>query len=206
MGIGFAVPANMTRTVMGSLVKSGKVVRGWLGVSIQPVTPELAKQFGLKEAKGALVSEVMENSPAAKGGLQSGDIITALDGKPVDGPSMLRNLVAQTAIGKSVKLDLLRAHKMISVAVTVAEQPKEVAEPEEEAAEGAAKGGALAGVEVRALTPEILRQLGLPPGSSGVIVSGVASASPAENAGLQPGTSLPRSIASGWPAWPTSSA
>jgi serine protease Do len=187
MGIGFAVPANMTRTVMGSLVKSGKVVRGWLGVSIQPVTPELAKQFGLKEAKGALVSEVMENSPAAKGGLQSGDIITALDGKPVDGPSMLRNLVAQTAIGKSVKLDLLRAHKMISVAVTVAEQPKEVAEPEEETAEGAAKGGALAGVEVRALTPEILRQLGLPPGSSGVIVSGVAPASPAENAGLQPG-------------------
>ncbi len=187
MGIGFAVPANMTRAVMGSLIKSGKVVRGWLGVSIQQVTPELAKQFGLKEAKGALVSETMENSPAAKAGLQSGDIITALDGKAVDGPSMLRNLVAQIPIGKNVKLDVMRERSMTSVTVAVAEQPKEIAEAPEEAGESGAKSGALAGVEARTLTPDILRQLGLPPGTAGVVVSGVADGSPAEAAGLQPG-------------------
>jgi serine protease Do len=188
MGIGFAVPANMTRTVMHSLIKSGKVVRGWLGVSIQQVTPDLAKQFGLKETMGALVSEVMENSPAARAGLQSGDIITALDGKAVDGPSMLRNLVAQTPVGKKVKLAVLRERKSVTMTVAVAEQPKEVAEaPEDSAESSAAKGGALAGVEVRALTPDILRQLGLPPGTAGVVVSGVADGSAAESGGLQPG-------------------
>ncbi|HLD14440.1 MAG TPA: PDZ domain-containing protein, partial [Burkholderiales bacterium] len=165
----------------------GKVVRGWLGVSIQQVTPELAKQFGLSETKGALVSEVIENSPAAAAGLQSGDIITALDGKTIEGPSMLRNLVARVAVGKVVKVDALRDRKTISVNVTVTEQPKEVAQTEEESVQGEGKGGALAGVEVRALTPDILRQLGLPAGSAGIVVAGVPSASPAESAGLQQG-------------------
>ncbi len=187
MGIGFAVPANMTRAVMDSLVKGGKVVRGWLGVSIQQVTPELAKQFGLSDTKGALVSEVIENSPAAAAGLQSGDIITALDGKAIEGPSMLRNLVARIAVGKIVKVDVLRDRKTISMNATVTEQPKEMAQTEEESVQGEGKGGALAGVEVRALTPEILRQLGLPAGSAGVVVAGVPPASPAEGAGLQPG-------------------
>ena len=187
MGIGFAVPANMTRAVMSSLIKGGKVVRGWLGVSIQHVTPELAKQFGLSDTKGALVSEVIENSPAAAAGLQSGDIITALDGKAIEGPSMLRNLVARISVGKVVKVDVLRDRKTISVNATVTEQPKEMAQTEEESVQGEGKGGALAGVEVRALTPEILRQLGLPAGSAGVVVAGVPPASPAENAGLQPG-------------------
>ena len=187
MGIGFAVPANMTRAVMSSLIKGGKVVRGWLGVSIQHVTPELAKQFGLSDSKGALVSEVIEKSPAAAAGLQSGDIITALDGKAIDSPSMLRNLVAQTPVGKVVKVDVLRDRKTISVNATVTEQPKEMAQTEEESVQGEGKGGALAGVEVRNLTPEILRQLGLPAGSAGVVVTGVPSGSPAENAGLQPG-------------------
>ena len=187
MGIGFAVPANMTRAVMDSLVKGGKVVRGWLGVSIQQVTPDLAKQFGLSDTKGALVSEVIENSPAAAAGLQSGDIITALDGKAIEGPSMLRNLVARIAVGKIVKVDVLRDRKTISVNATVTEQPKEIAQTEEESVQGEGKGGALAGVEVRALTPEILRQLGLPAGSVGVVVAGVPSAGPAEGAGLQQG-------------------
>ncbi len=187
MGIGFAVPANMTRAVMDNLIKNGKVVRGWLGVSIQQVTPELAKQFGLSETKGALVSEVLENSPAAAAGLQSGDIITALDGKTIEGPSMLRNLVARIAVGKVVKVDVLRDRKTTNVNVTVTEQPKEVAQTEEESVQGEGRGGALAGVEVRALTPDILRQLGLPAGSAGVVVAGVPSASPAENAGLQQG-------------------
>ncbi len=187
MGIGFAVPANMTRAVMDSLIKSGKVVRGWLGVSIQHVTPELAKQFGLSETKGALVSEVIEKSPAAAAGLRSGDVIITLDGKAIDGPSMLRNLVAQTPVGKIVKMDVLRDRKTISVNATVTEQPKEMAQAEEESVQGEAKAGVLAGVEVRNLTPDVQRQLGLPPGTVGVVVSGVSPGSPAESAGLQPG-------------------
>ena len=133
------------------------------------------------------MSEVIEKSPAAAAGLQSGDIITALDGKAIDSPSMLRNLVAQTPVGKVVKVDVLRDRKTISVNATVTEQPKEMAQTEEESVQGEGKGGALAGVEVRNLTPEILRQLGLPAGSAGVVVTGVPSGSPAENAGLQPG-------------------
>src|SRR3972149_10696445 len=96
MGIGFAMPSNMTRAVMDSLIKTGKVVRGWLGVSIQEVTPDLAKQFSMKEARGALVNEVIPDSPAAAAGIQGGDIITAFNGKAVDSPRRLRNRVAPT--------------------------------------------------------------------------------------------------------------
>jgi serine protease Do len=188
MGIGFAVPANMTRAVMDNLIKSGKVIRGWLGVSIQQVTPELARQFGLKEPKGALVSEVMDDSPAARAGIKSGDVIVTYDGKTIEGPSMLRNYVAQTPIGREAKVEVLRDQKKTTLGVKIGEQPKETDEaPDGEEDGGGAKGGALTGVETRALTPEVLRQLGLPPGSAGVVVSGVAGGSPAEAAGLQPG-------------------
>src|SRR5213075_330203 len=101
MGIGFAVPANMARQVMESLIKTGKVTRGWLGVSIQDVSQDLAKQFGLSETKGALVSEVLADSPAASAGIKSGDVIVAYDGKPVESPRLLRLMVAQTPVGKT---------------------------------------------------------------------------------------------------------
>ena len=187
MGIGFAVPANLTRVVMDSLIKSGKVVRGWLGVSIQQVTPELAKQFGLKEPKGALVSEVMDDGPAAKAGLKSGDIVTAFDGKAIEGPSMLRNYVAQTPVGREVKVEVLRERKKTDIAVKIGEQPKDAPDTPEETDGDAAKHGALTGIEVRPLTPDVQRGLGLPPGSTGVVVTGVAGGSPAAAAGLQPG-------------------
>lgn len=187
MGIGFAVPSNMTRTVMDSLIKGGKVVRGWLGVSIQDVTPDLAKQFGLKEARGALVGEVIADSPAAAAGIQSGDIITAFNGKTVDNTSILRNTVAQTPVGRTVKVNLLREKKTVSLQVKITEQPKDVAQADGEAVQGDGKNTALAGVEVRNLTPEIARQLRLPPGTSGVIISGVEQGSAAEEAGLQEG-------------------
>ncbi|MDH4101111.1 MAG: Do family serine endopeptidase, partial [Nitrospirota bacterium] len=91
MGIGFAIPSNMVRTVMDSLIKSGKVVRGWLGVSVQEITPELASQFGLKESKGVLVTETEAGGPAAKGGLVRGDVVVAFDGKAVSDSAHLRN-------------------------------------------------------------------------------------------------------------------
>ena len=102
MGIGFAVPSNMAQSIMDQLVKTGKVVRGWLGVSIQELTPELASQFGVSDTKGVLVSDVMDDSPAKKAGFERADVIVEYDGKPMDSPTHLRNAVAQTPIGKKV--------------------------------------------------------------------------------------------------------
>ena len=189
MGIGFAVPANMTRTVMDSLIKSGKVTRGWLGVSIQEVTQNLAKQFGLGETKGALVSEVMADSPAAAAGIKSGDVVVSYDGKPVDSPAVLRNLVAQTPIGKSVKVEVLRDKKRETVSIKIAEQPKEMAqaEGEDETIESGGKQSALSGMELRNLNPDISRQLGLPPGMRGVVITGIAPDSAAAQAGVEAG-------------------
>jgi serine protease Do len=189
MGIGFAVPSNMARDVMQSLIKTGKVARGWLGVSIQELTPELATQFGLKEANGALVSDIVEGSPAAQAGLKTGDVIVGYDGKEITSPGLLRNLVAQTPAGKEVSLRVMRDKKLVTVPVRIAEQPKEIAQrgartpaPGEEGEESG-----LAGVQVRSLTPEIARQLGLEAAVRGVVVTAVDPNSPAADAGLQPG-------------------
>jgi serine protease Do len=190
MGVGFAVPANMVRTVMDSLIKGGKVVRGWLGVGIQDVTPQLAKQFGLSDSKGALVNKVMPNSPAAAAGIQKGDVITAFNGKQVDSTSVLRNTVAQTPVGKTVKVQLLRDKKSQSVDVKIAEQPREIAQAgiEEEGARAEdGKASVLGGLQVRNLTRDEARQLNLPATVTGVLVTGVEGASKLEEAGVQPG-------------------
>ncbi len=100
-GVGFAIPSNMAKSIMDSLISKGKVVRGWLGVSIQPVTAEIVKQFKLKDEKGALIGDVVEGSPAEKAGLQRGDVITEMNGKEVLDPSSLRNSVAGTAPERS---------------------------------------------------------------------------------------------------------
>src|SRR5208283_2460021 len=105
-GIGFAIPSNMAKVVMKELITNGKVVRGWLGVSIQAVTPDLAKEFGAKDEKGVIVAEVMEKSPAEKAGIQRGDVIVEYDGKEVKDPSSLRNMVAGTSPNKEVAIRL----------------------------------------------------------------------------------------------------
>lgn len=191
MGIGFAVPANMARSVMDSLIKTGKVTRGWLGVSIQEVNQDLAKQFGLSDSKGALVSEVIPDSPAAAAGIKSGDVIVGFEGKPVEGPAVLRNMVAQTQVGKTARVDVLRDNKKQSFNVRITEQPKEVAQGDsEETIEGGDKTDTkslLGGLEVRNITPDIARQLGLPPATKGVVVTGLSPDSPAASAGVEPG-------------------
>jgi serine protease Do len=190
MGIGFSVPSKMVNSVMTSLIKTGKVTRGWLGVSIQPVTPELAKQFGNKDVRGALVNEVIPESPAAAAGLQNGDIIVSFDGKPVDGPAALRNIVAATPVGKKVKLEVLRDKRVVPIEFKVAEQPKDMQRagaPTPDVSGEEAKNTALAGVEVRNLSPDIARQLGVPSGTAGVVVTDVADTSPAASAGVEDG-------------------
>jgi len=138
MGIGFAVPSNMARTIMEQLIQSGRVIRGWLGVSIQDLTPELASQFGLPEPKGVLVSDVLDASPAKRAGLERGDVIVEYDGKPVETPTQLRNAVARTPVGKKAVLKVIRDRRPRTVEITVAEQPKPVARADD-ASDGAVR-------------------------------------------------------------------
>jgi serine protease Do len=127
MGIGFAVPSSMARSILDQLIKNGKVVRGWLGVSIQELSPELAQQFGVTGSNGVLVSEVLDDGPAKRAGLERGDIIQEYEGKPVDSPTQLRNAVARTSIGKKVTIKVLREGRTKAVELTVVEQPQSIA-------------------------------------------------------------------------------
>ena len=119
LGIGFAIPSNMAKPVMESLIKTGRVVRGWLGLSIQEVTPDLAREFGLSKPEGVLIGDLLPGSPAAKAGLHRGDVILQVDGKTVESSGQLRNLVASTSIGSVLKMSILRDGKPRNVAATV---------------------------------------------------------------------------------------
>jgi len=188
MGIGFAVPSNMVRSILEQLVRSGKVVRGWLGVSIQELSPELASQFGLEEPKGVLVSDVLDNSPAKKAGLERGDVIVEYDGKPVENPTQLRNHVAQTLVGKKAVVKFIRAKAPRTVEVTIAEQPKTVAQAGgEEGGESIKPSGLLSSLDVRELNGDLAGRLGLAAGERGVVIVRVRPGSVAEEAGLKEG-------------------
>jgi serine protease Do len=126
IGIGFAIPSNMARSVMDQLVKTGKVHRGQLGVAIQPMTPELASSFGLSEVRGVLVNAVTPNGPAARAGLRRGDVIVAFNRTAVDDGNTLRNHVASTMPGTEVNLTILRDRQEQQVRVTLGEyQPRD---------------------------------------------------------------------------------
>lgn len=186
MGIGFAVPSNMARNVMRSLIKHGKVVRGWFGVSIQEVTVGIAKQFGLKKAVGALVSETIADTPAAKAGVEAGDVILEFNGNKIKDAASLRHVVAATPVGKKVRVKVVRDKKTRILYATITEQPKQIARKDSEQ-NGTGKGTALAGIKVRNLTAEIAGQLGVDPNTAGVLVTNIEVGTPAEKAGLQPG-------------------
>ena len=183
-GIGFAIPAKMAEQVMDSLIKTGKVVRGWLGVSVQDLSAPLAKQFKVEGEKGALVAEVMKGSPAEKAGVKRGDVIVAVDGNKVEDSGHLRNFVASARVGGKVKLDILRENKKVSIDVTIGELPKEAG-----AAGGEPTGGesALSGVTVQDLTPDMMERLGLDKDTKGVLVVNIEQGSAAEDAGLMRG-------------------
>ncbi len=188
MGIGFAIPSNMARSVMTQLIKHGRVIRGWLGVSIQEVTPALAKNFGLSTPNGALVGQVFKDSPAARAGLRTGDVIIKFDGKTIDTPTTLRNLVASTPVGKEVEVTIIRDRKAKTLRVKIAEQTKKVLEASEGG--GPSQESAhtlLSGLTVQDLSPGIARQLGLPRDASGVVITEVNPDSAAAAVGLQSG-------------------
>ncbi len=179
-GIGFAIPVNMAKELLPQL-KTGKVVRGWLGVMIQDVTPQLAESFGLKSAKGVLVSDVVKDSPAEKAGLKPGDVITRFDAKKIENAHKLSQAVAATAPSTQVKVDILRNGNAKTVSLTIGTMPSEeqpIIAPKEETSWGMA---------VQEVTPQLAQQLGLEPGATGVVISDIKDGSPAAEAGLQPG-------------------
>jgi serine protease Do len=173
-GIGFAIPSNMAKTVMESLIKSGKVVRGWLGIYIQPLTPDLAKQFGLGDEKGILVGDVIEDSPAEKAGIQRGDVILEFNGKKVEDPRSLRNMVSATNPNDEVSVKLVREGQQRTVRVKITELSDE-----QQKLSGNFENQ-LAGVHVQQVTPEIKKNLDVPKRVSGVIVTNIEAGSPAD--------------------------
>ena len=183
IGIGFAIPSNMAKTVMDQLVKSGQVKRGHLGVAVQPLTPDLAQSFGLKQTQGVLVSDVTPNSPAAKAGLKSGDVITAMNGSAVEDPNEFRNKVASTAPGTQVTLTIMRNGKQQEIKATLGELNAQ----ENQAAEQGGGGGAQLGIQAQPVTPDIASQLGLPENAKGLVVMNVDPMGAAAEAGIQPG-------------------
>ncbi len=183
-GVGFAIPINMARSVMDQIVGHGKVVRGYLGLYPQDVTPLLAKEFGLSKPGGALISGLKPDAPAAKAGLRDGDVILQLNGQPVESANDLRLRISQTAPGATVKLGISRDGKTQDVSVTLAELPPDATAEE---APGDSGAGGLEGVNVQELTPETAKELQLVPGTRGVVVASVDPSSAAAAAGLSRG-------------------
>jgi serine protease Do len=182
VGIGFAIPVNQAKSVVTQLVASGKVTRGWLGVTIQPLTAELAKGFNVTEGTGALVAGVQDGSPAARAGVKAGDIITHYDGQKVATSADLPKLVAATAVGRQVPVTVVREGKKVALNVTVAQMD----EPGQPVVAQAEEAKGPLGLTVETVTPSIAKELKLSE-PRGVIVRGVRSGSPAENAGIRAG-------------------
>ena len=182
IGIGFAIPANMAKNVINQLKEHGSVVRGWLGVMIQPVTPELAAQFKMERAIGALVGEVSPGSPAEKAGIKPGDVIVAFNGKEISQMSMLPNLVAETPVGSRAEITLYRKETLKKLPVIIAK----LNEDQVAASEPAEVINKRLGLGVQDLTPEIAAALGITD-KQGVLITGVEPNSPAAEAGLRKG-------------------
>jgi len=183
-GIGFAIPINMAKYVMDQILKHGKVVRGYMGVGIQEVTPDLSKAFNVPAEKGALVGSVEPNSPGAKAGLERGDVIEELNGQEIEGPNELRLKVGTMAPGTTVHLKVNRNGQTRDVALTLVEAPTG---NNREAEQGGAEHSPMTGVQVDQLTDEIRQQLGLGPEVKGVVITDVPDGSPAADAGLERG-------------------
>ncbi len=181
-GIGFATPIHLAKSVLSQLKEKGKVTRGWLGVYIQRMTPEMAESLGVAGKKGALVSDVTKDGPADKAGLKSGDVIVSFDGRSVSDEHELPQLVAATKPGSKVTVVVIRDGKELKIPVTIAEMEGEKA--------GARAGGPDLtkglGLTVQDITPEIARQFEIE-NRSGVIVTQVEDGSPADDAGFQDG-------------------
>jgi serine protease Do len=179
LGIGFAIPIDLAKEIAPELIKTGKVTRGWLGVSIQRITPELSQPLGLENSRGALVASVSEESPAAQAGIKVGDVIVEYDGNAIEDSSQLPILVARSKVGQPVKVIVIRDKKRLPLTVKVGELK------EEQVVASAPQTGKL-GLTVQNLTPEVAESLGLNRGN-GVVITAVQPESAAAEAGLRRG-------------------
>jgi serine protease Do len=186
-GVGLAVPANLVSQVAEGLAKNGKVVRGFLGVNVQDISPALADSFNLKNRAGALVAEVTPDSPAAKAGLKEGDVITSFNGQPVADANRLTIEVTSVAPGVKVNLDVLRDGKPEQLVATTGERPNRAGGRSLEPAASPDDEGVLNGVAVDDLTPEGRREMNLPARLKGAVVSEVTPDSAAARAGVSAG-------------------
>ncbi len=197
IGIGFAVPSNMAKNVADQLMKSGKVSRGYMGVTLQNITPESAPLFGLKDSKGAVVGDVNADAPGAKAGLKSGDVITAIDGTPVNGSDDLTMDVVAHKPGDTVTLDVMRNGSPMKVKVPLGQRPsgidwdkngKNGSNDNEQGDDNSPAGAASArGISVEALTSATAQQVGVDPGTKGVVITNVDQSSSSADAPLSRG-------------------
>ncbi len=185
-GIGFAIPSNMVKTVMAQLIEKGKVTRGYLGVAIQGVDENLAKSFQSPTAKGALVTSVTADGPAAKAGLKSGDFIVSVADKAARSPNELRNLVAGLEIGKTVPVEFYRDGKKNRLEVTIESQPPGMFSAAKAPEGGPAAAGRF-GLQVQTMTQELAQQYGYKTVPKGVVITEVAPGSSADDHGLKEG-------------------
>jgi serine protease Do len=188
VGIGFSVPVNMARTIMERIIQDGKVVRGYLGVYIQPITPELAKEFNVPTQSGALVGGVSPEGPAAKAGFQAGDVITEFNGTKITDSRNLRLMVAQSKPATKATFKLLRNGKEKTVSTTLGELPTEkIASSGESERPNARKAEGLTGVEVSDLDARTRRQMSVPSDVRGAVVTSIEADSRAYETGLRVG-------------------
>ncbi len=181
-GIGFAIPVNVAKGILGDLIHGKKVLYGWLGVSVQDITEELKTHFKLSSQEGVIVARVMEGSPAEKGGLKDGDVVVALNGQPVKNVRELLRDVARLKVKEQTPMTVIRSGQQIQLNIEIGERPQEETE---------LRGRKnWRGLEVAALTPEIAQRLGLGRAAEGVVISNIEPGSPAEEAGLEIGEPL----------------
>ena len=185
VGIGFAVPAHVASRVVADLEDDGVVERGWLGVRIQPVTDDIASALGLDAAEGILVSEVTPDSPAARAGLQPGDVITALTETPMTEPRMLTFGIAELAVGEEVSLTYLRDGESRTTQVVIGQLPSQQPMPRPTPSDD--MNTPRLGVSVAPLTPDLRAQLRVPEDVTGLALMAIEPDSPAANAGLRQG-------------------
>jgi serine protease Do len=188
-GIGFAIPANLARNIMDQILKNGKVTRGFMGILPQELTPEMAKAFGIPNTHGVAIAQVEPNSPAQKAGLKVSDVITAVNGSPVDDVNAFRLQVAGFAPNTTINLKVERSGQTVNVPVTLGELNPEAdnkGDGEGNLPSGGEKG-ALKGLSVQALTPDLRQQLHTPEGTQGVVITEVDPESAASAAGLEQG-------------------
>jgi len=181
MGIGFAIPINMAKAIKDQLIRTGSVTRGYLGIVIQDLTPDLAKSFGLNDHKGILVAEVTEDSPAEKAGLRQGDVIVEFDGKPVKEVGAFRNRVSLEAPGTKEMVTVLRDGKRQTLTVTIGKLPDSGLTTSTES-----HTPDKLGLTVQTLSPDLAERFGYQ-GEEGVVVAQVNPGSVAELAGIQTG-------------------